>query len=79
MGVNSGVNPHFLEKGMRMFKRIAILAVLLIALPLVQSQQQSANISLPEVAGLPATARAAAESIDPAKIRAHVRFLSGFA
>jgi Zn-dependent M28 family amino/carboxypeptidase len=37
--------------------------------------QQSAN-PVPAVAGLPPAARAAAASIDPEKIRAHVRFLS---
>jgi Zn-dependent M28 family amino/carboxypeptidase len=37
--------------------------------------QQAAN-RVPAIAGLPAAARAAAESIDPGKIRAHVRFLS---
>jgi len=38
--------------------------------------QQSAATPVPEVAGLPPAARAAAASIDPEKIRAHVRFLS---
>src|SRR3954468_11189410 len=32
--------------------------------------------AVPEVPGLPAAARAAAASIDPEKIRAHVKFLS---
>src|SRR4051812_1211430 len=35
-----------------------------------------ATNKLPAIAGLPAAARAAAASIDPEKIRAHVRFLS---
>ncbi len=39
------------------------------------AQQPTAN-PVPEVAGLPPAARAAAASIDPEKIRAHVRFLS---
>ncbi len=38
--------------------------------------EQRATSAVPAVAGLPAAARAAAESIDPEKIRAHVRFLS---
>jgi len=41
----------------------------------VVAQQAAAN-AVPEIAGLPAGARAAAEGIDPEKIRAHVRFLS---
>jgi Zn-dependent M28 family amino/carboxypeptidase len=40
---------------------------------IVHSQQPAA---IPEIPGLPAPARAAASSIDPEKIRAHVRFLS---
>jgi Zn-dependent M28 family amino/carboxypeptidase len=39
------------------------------------SSQQTAG-SVPDVEGLPAAARAAADSIDGEKIRAHVRFLS---
>jgi Zn-dependent M28 family amino/carboxypeptidase len=38
--------------------------------------QQPPSSSVPVVAGLPPAARAAAASIDPEKIRAHVRFLS---
>jgi Zn-dependent M28 family amino/carboxypeptidase len=41
----------------------------------VVAQQAAAN-AVPEIAGLSAGARAAAEGIDPEKIRAHVRFLS---
>jgi Zn-dependent M28 family amino/carboxypeptidase len=41
----------------------------------LHAQQPSAN-PVPAVQGLPPAARAAAESIDPEKIRAHVRFLS---
>jgi Zn-dependent M28 family amino/carboxypeptidase len=52
----------------------ASLAAALVAVPFVRAQQPAATV--PEVAGLPAAARAAAESIDSEKIRAHVRFLS---
>jgi Zn-dependent M28 family amino/carboxypeptidase len=45
------------------------------AVPFVRAQQPAAN-PIPEIAGLPASARAAAASIDADKIRAHVRFLS---
>ncbi len=38
--------------------------------------QQSAPVTIPAIAGFPSTASAAAASIDPEKIRAHVRFLS---
>lgn len=38
--------------------------------------QTSKDNALPEISGLPVAARAAAASIDPEKIRAHVRFLS---
>jgi Zn-dependent M28 family amino/carboxypeptidase len=38
--------------------------------------QQPATPAVPAIAGLPAGARAAADSIDSEKIRAHVRFLS---
>ena len=58
-------------------KLVRILAGCL-SLPCVAfSQQPGSNLdSVPAVAGLPAAARAAAASIDPEKIRAHVRFLS---
>jgi hypothetical protein len=46
-----------------------------LALTLLHSQI-SANEAVPAIEGLPAEARAAADSIDPEKIRAHVRFLS---
>ena len=46
-----------------------------LATPHGRVQQAAANL-VPEIAGLPEAARAAAESIDPEKIRAHVRFLS---
>ena len=53
----------------------AVLAAGIVAVPLVCSQQPAVN-PVPEIAGLPPAARAAAASIDPEKIRAHVRFLS---
>jgi Zn-dependent M28 family amino/carboxypeptidase len=59
-------------------RRILVLFVLsaaVMAVPLANAQQPAAA-SVPEIAGLPAEARAAAASIDPEKIRAHVRFLS---
>jgi Zn-dependent M28 family amino/carboxypeptidase len=60
---------------MRTFAGTALLSAALLVAPLAVSQQKSAT-ALPQVAGLPPSARAAAESIDPAKISAHVRFLS---
>jgi Zn-dependent M28 family amino/carboxypeptidase len=53
----------------------AALAAALTVTPLVRGQQP-AQASVPEIAGLPPAASAAAQSIDPEKIRAHVRFLS---
>ena len=50
------------------------LAVALLTAPVSSAQQSAATV--PEIAGLPAGARAAAATIDPEKIRAHVRFLS---
>ena len=46
-----------------------------LCLPLSAIAQKSSD-AVPTVEGLPAAARAAAASIDPEKIRAHVRFLS---
>ena len=51
------------------------LAAALLAATLSRAQQPAANL-VPQIAGLPTAARAAAASIDPEKIRAHVRFLS---
>ena len=48
------------------------IASLACALPLAHSQQ----VSVPDIPQVPAAAREAAASIDPEKIRAHVRFLS---
>jgi Zn-dependent M28 family amino/carboxypeptidase len=42
----------------------------------IAQQAPSKSDGVPAVAGLPAAARAAAASIDPEKMRAHVRFLS---
>ena len=53
----------------------AILAALLLAVASAHAQTPAAN-PVPVIAGLPPAARAAAASIDPEKIRAHVRFLS---
>lgn len=61
---------------MRSFSVITFLSAALLVGPLVQSQPQTAAPALPQIAGLPQPARAAAASIDPAKISAHVRFLS---
>jgi Zn-dependent M28 family amino/carboxypeptidase len=52
-----------------------IMAAGILAATLVRAQQPGAD-PVPEIAGLPPVARAAAASIDPEKIRAHVRFLS---
>jgi Zn-dependent M28 family amino/carboxypeptidase len=52
-----------------------IMAAGVLAATLVRAQQPAAN-PVPVIAGLPPAARAAAASIDPEKIRAHVRFLS---
>ena len=52
-----------------------VLASVILAAPLARAQQPAAQ-PVPEVSGLPPAARAAAASIDPEKIRAHVRFLS---
>jgi Zn-dependent M28 family amino/carboxypeptidase len=51
-----------------------IAAGLVTAIPL--RAQAPAVAPVPQIAGLPAAASAAAASIDPEKIRAHVRFLS---
>jgi Zn-dependent M28 family amino/carboxypeptidase len=53
----------------------AIAAAGILGATAAPSQQPAAN-PVPEIAGLPAAARSAANSIDPEKIRAHVRFLS---
>ncbi len=64
---------------MHIAKFASLLAAGLV-LPGIAFAQQPASAakaeSVPAVAGLPPAARAAAASIDPEKIRAHVRFLS---
>jgi Zn-dependent M28 family amino/carboxypeptidase len=52
---------------------LASLPLLLTTMLLPASAQQA---TVPEIAGVPAAARQAAASIDPEKIRAHVRFLA---
>src|SRR5579872_6668715 len=54
--------------------RIALLGTVLLAAFSIADAQQSSTV--PNVAGLPPEARSAAASIDPMKIREHVRFLS---
>jgi Zn-dependent M28 family amino/carboxypeptidase len=62
-----------------------ILSVLILFFPILSAgtmaatpvrDEQPAAVAVPAITGLPPAARAAAESIDPEKIRAHVRFLS---
>ena len=53
---------------------ITTLAAAIVAVPFLRAQEPAATV--PEIAGLPQAARSAAASIDPEKIRAHVRFLS---
>src|ERR1700751_4002004 len=58
-------------------KLVCILAAGLFLPCVANAQQPVSNANaVPAVAGFPAAARAAAASIDPEKIRAHVRFLS---
>ena len=54
---------------------LSLLSATLLAAPQARAQQPTVP-SVPAIAGLPAAARIAAASIDPEKIRAHVRFLS---
>ena len=57
----------------------AFLALGLLAAPFLAAQSTAPatqKITVPQIQTLPAAARAAANSIDPEKIRAHVRFLS---
>jgi hypothetical protein len=60
---------------MRSILVLAVLSAAALAAPLTYSQQPAAPL-VPAIAGLPEAARVAAASIDPEKIRAHVRFLS---
>ena len=59
-------------------KMFLMLATSLVAAAPLFAQQDAGSMAggVPAVAGIPAAARAAAESIDAEKIRAHVRFLS---
>ncbi len=52
-----------------------MMAAVILAASLARAQQPAAQ-PVPEIPGLPSAARAAAASIDPEKMRAHVRFLS---
>jgi Zn-dependent M28 family amino/carboxypeptidase len=61
---------------MRRNPAFVLLASVLIATPMVNPQQPAAAPGVPVIAGLPPAARAAAASIDPERIRQHVRFLS---
>ena len=54
---------------------LAVMSAFVLA-ALLANAQQSAVLSVSAIAGLPEAARAAAASIDPERIRAHVRFLS---
>ncbi len=54
---------------------LAIAAVGILAVAAAHAQKPAPTL-VPEISGLPPAARAAAASIDPEKIRAHVRFLS---
>jgi Zn-dependent M28 family amino/carboxypeptidase len=54
---------------------LVVLSAAVLAAPLARAQQAAVS-SVPAIAGLPEAARVAAASIDPEKIRAHVRFLS---
>jgi Zn-dependent M28 family amino/carboxypeptidase len=54
---------------------LAIAAVGILAVAAAHAQKPAPSL-VPEISGLPPAARAAAASIDPEKIRAHVRFLS---
>jgi Zn-dependent M28 family amino/carboxypeptidase len=53
----------------------AVMVASIVTAAPIRAQQPPAGV-VPEVASLPPAARAAAASIDPEKIRAHVRFLS---
>ncbi|HUA90983.1 MAG TPA: M28 family peptidase [Terracidiphilus sp.] len=59
---------------MKQHSFLAFLALSVLAVTLAPAQVAAGAV--PAIAGLPPAARAAADSIDPEKIRAHVRFLS---
>ena len=56
-------------------RTLMMISAIVLATSLARGQQPTAG-EVPEVGGLPPAARTAAASIDPEKIRAHVRFLS---
>jgi hypothetical protein len=58
------------------FIRAFLVAISFAAVAGAATAQQAEGGAVPEIAGLPAGARAAAAGIDGEKIRAHVRFLS---
>jgi len=60
---------------MHFSRKPLILTAALLAATLVRAHEPDVH-PVPEISGLPAGARAAAQAIDPEKIRAHVRFLS---
>jgi Zn-dependent M28 family amino/carboxypeptidase len=72
--VESVFNSLFPEIPMHREKILALVTAAILAASIAPAQQP-AN-SVPEIAGLPAGARAAADSIDGERMRAHVRFLS---
>ncbi|WP_348264262.1 M28 family peptidase [Telmatobacter sp. DSM 110680] len=61
---------------MHIAKSSCLPALSLILASFTFAQQHTSDANVPVVAGLPPAARASASSIDPEKIRAHVRFLS---
>lgn len=58
------------------FRLFAFILAAFFAAPAVPAQSSANSAAMPEIAGLPPAAQDAAASIDPEKIRAHVRFLS---
>lgn len=60
---------------MRSLRRIAVVFAAALVVPWAQSQTMQ-DATMPQIAGLPPAAYAAAASISPARISAHVRFLS---
>ncbi|MGA2048759.1 MAG: M28 family peptidase [Terracidiphilus sp.] len=57
-------------------RKLALAFLAVFTLSVCHALAQEASAPVPEVKGLPPVARAAAASIDPERIRAHVRFLS---
>src|SRR6266568_8588793 len=72
--VEKSESVEVFDKGARMTRRLRLAgAVISLAVPLVCHAQSA---SVPPIPGVSPTARQAAQSIDPEKIRAHVRFLA---